>query len=141
MRRRKTLPAPHCRTHLSHVFGTVMRCMFLQSRFLPLRQRHLPYASSYGRADLANLIVLIHGFHLQAVVLAESLRARADGGTHSGANRATQLPHDWRNRPDHPSRDPGVVVQMREELLALVVRMPKKLLPVHETLLDSAHEP
>ena len=69
MRCCKTLPSSQRSPHLSHVFGTVMRCMFLESRFLPLRQRHLPYAAFYGRADLANLIPLIHCFHFQSVVL------------------------------------------------------------------------
>ena len=118
-----------------------MRAMFFESRFLPLRQRHLPYASFYRSADLANLVPLVHGFHLEPVILPESLHPCADGTTHRRTDWATQLPHDRCHRSDDVSGDAGVVVQMREKLPAISVRLAQESLAVHEPLLDTAREP
>ena len=60
---------------------------------------------------------------------------------HITVHRTDELPHDWRNRPDHPSRDAGVVVQMRQKLLAIGVRLAQETLAVHETLRNTAREP
>ena len=78
MRCCKTVPAPHRSTHCGHVLRCVVRRVFLQSGFLPLGQLHLPYASSYGRADVG-----------QSVVLAQSLHPCTDCSTYGGAHRTT----------------------------------------------------
>ena len=69
MRRCKTLPAPHCSTHLGHVLWGVMRCMFFRAAFCRSVNVILSYASFYRSADLANLVPLVHGFHLEPVIL------------------------------------------------------------------------
>ena len=88
-----------------------------------------------------NLVPLVHRFHLQSVVLPESLHTPSHGGTYGLTDRPTELANYWGHRPDHSSRDAGVVVQMREKLLAIRVRLAQESLPVHEALLDAVREP
>ena len=107
MRGRQTVPAPHRSTHCGDMLCCAMRRAFLQSRFLLLGQLHLPDASFDGRADVGHLVVLIHGFHLQSVVLAQSLRARTDCCTYGGADRPTKLPNDRCNSPITPRAIPA----------------------------------
>ena len=79
------------------------------------------------------------------MIFTKSLRIRRVRLALSRGLRAERVGRGLRALGPHlmaaAQRDPGVIVQMREELLTLVVRMPKKLLSVHETLLNATREP
>ena len=47
----------------------------------------LPHSPLYSGADVSQLIVLIHRFHLESVVLAERLHATPDSGTDRAPDR------------------------------------------------------
>ena len=47
----------------------------------------LPHTALHSGADVSQLIVLIHRFHLESVVLAERLHATPNSGTHRAPDR------------------------------------------------------
>ena len=116
-------------------------CVFFRAAFCRSVSAILPYASFHCSAKVGYLIPLVHSFHFQSVVTTQSLCPGTHCCTHGTSDGPTELANDRRNRPDHPSRDTGVVVQVRQKLLAIGVRLAQETLAVHEPLLDTAREP